>query len=82
MKRFMGMMPRNEIAKEQHFKDHCGLTIIVQAGPNGWTILWADHSSNYKDTVATVETNWQAALNFLTAAGFTQLTPFESSGER
>lgn len=45
MKRFMGMMPRNEIAKEGSFEDHNGWTITVQAGPNGWTVLWADHTA-------------------------------------
>lgn len=62
MKRFAGMMPSEEIKKEKHYKCKDGGTIIAQAGPNGWTVIWADHGTNYKDTVATTEENFQSAL--------------------
>ena len=42
MKRFAGMMPSAEIKKEKHYKCKDGGTIIAQAGPNGWTVIWAD----------------------------------------
>lgn len=64
MKRFAGMMPREEIKKEKHYKCEDG-TIIAQAGPNGWTVIWADHGTNYKDTVATTEENFQTALKVI-----------------
>ena len=65
MKRFAGMMPREEIKKEKHYKCKDGGTIIAQAGPNGWTVIWADHGTNYKDTVATTEENFQSALKVI-----------------
>ena len=64
MKRFAGMMPSEEIKKEKHYKCEDG-TIIAQAGPNGWTVIWADHGTNYKDTVASTEENFQTALKVI-----------------
>lgn len=62
MKRFAGMMPREEIKKEKHYN---GGTIIAQAGPNGWTVIWADHGTDYKDNVATTDENFQQALTVI-----------------
>lgn len=66
MKRFMGMMPSSEVKKEQQFKVGVGqLTVTVQAGENGWTILYADSSSEYKDVVDTTENNFNKAIKVL-----------------
>ena len=66
MKRFMGMMPSSEVKKEEQFKVGAGqLTVIIQSGENGWTILYADSSSEYKDVVDTVENNFNKALDIL-----------------
>ncbi len=66
MKRFMGMMPLSEVKKEQQFKVGVGqLTVTVQAGENGWTILYADSSSEYKDVVDTTENNFNKAIEVL-----------------
>ena len=56
------MMPTEEIRKERHYKCKDGGTIIVQAGPNGWSVIWSDHGSNFKDNEATTEENFQIAL--------------------
>lgn len=47
MKRFFGMMPSDEIKKEEHFKDKNNLEITFQAGENGWSILYA--KDNFKE---------------------------------
>lgn len=66
MKRFMGMMPSNEVKKEKQFKVGAGqLTVTVQAGENGWTIIYADSSSDYKDVVDTTENNFNKAVEVL-----------------
>ena len=66
MKRFMGMMPSIEVKKEQKFKVGIGqLTVTVQAGENGWTILYADSSSEYKDVVDKTENNFNKAIEVL-----------------
>ena len=63
MKRFMGMMPSSEIEKEERFKDKYGLSIIIQAGKNGWTILYADGGSKYRDNTCSTEENFNEAYN-------------------
>jgi hypothetical protein len=70
-----GMMPRSEVDKEHSFKDKSGVTITIQAGPNGWTVLWAEGGSSYKDYKASTDVNYLAALDFLTEKGFTELKP-------
>ena len=62
MVRFCGMMPMHEISKEEHFRDEFGLKITIQAGLNGWTIIFADQSTIYEDTENTVENNFNKAL--------------------
>ena len=61
----MGMMPSSEIEVSKTFKDDLGLKIRIEAGKNGWTIMYADSSSEYKDVVDTTENNFQTALSVL-----------------
>ena len=65
MVRMFGMMPRSEIEIEKRFEDGAGLISTIQAGKNGWTILFADHSSEYQDFVDTAENNFSKALEKL-----------------
>lgn len=59
------MMPSSEIEVSKTFKDDLGLKIRVEAGKNGWTITYADSSSEYEDVEDTTENNFQAALTVL-----------------
>ena len=61
MKRFFGMMPVNEIERTEHFVDKCGLSVRIDAGPNGWTVRFADMSSRYKDESIGTEANFKNA---------------------
>jgi pyruvate formate-lyase activating enzyme-like uncharacterized protein len=61
----MGMMPKDEIKIEKVYKDSLGLKIIIQAGDHGWSILFADCSSIFKDVDDTPENNFEAALSEL-----------------
>lgn len=61
MKRMFGMMPVSEIKKEAHFFDKHNLSVIIQAGPNGWTVIYADGATDFKDVVATTEENFESA---------------------
>lgn len=65
MKRFFGMMPSDEIKIQKTFVDDLGLKIRIQAGENGWTILYADSSSEYADVVDTSLNNFNTALKKL-----------------
>lgn len=62
MVRFCGMMPSSDIERQEIFKDMSDLEIIIQAGVNGWTIIYADGSTNYADKLDTVDNNFNEAL--------------------
>ncbi len=63
MKRFFGMMPSSEIEIEKHYKDKDGYKIMIQAGKNGWTILYADSSSQYRDITRSIDDNFREAYD-------------------
>ena len=63
MKRFFGMMPSTEIEIEKYYKDENGYKITIQAGKNGWTIIYADHSTDFKDIISSVNKNFEEAYN-------------------
>lgn len=73
MVRLFGMMPSKEVEKEKWYKDDQGLSIGVQAGPHGWTIMLADNSATWKDNDATTEENFNEAINSLKEKGFKNL---------
>lgn len=73
MRRFFGMMPASEVKLSKTYVDGIGLKITIQAGPNGWTIMYADSSSEYKDVEATTEENFEEALSVL-KGHFSELT--------
>lgn len=62
MVRFCGMMPSSDIERQEIFKDMSNLKIIIQAGVKGWTIIYADGSTDYADKVDTVNNNFNEAL--------------------
>ena len=64
MRRFFGMMPSSEIEKEERIRIN-DLYVTVQAGPNGWTIMYADNTSEYQDVVDTTENNYKSAIKVL-----------------
>ena len=67
MKRFRGMMPSAEIKDTKTYRlgTQDWDKARVEAGPNGWTITYADASTRYKDVVATTEENMAAAVAIL-----------------
>jgi hypothetical protein len=66
MNRFFGMMPSSEIKIEKQFRVELSrLVVTIQSGENGWTIIYADSSSEYKDIVDTAENNFDTAMNVL-----------------
>jgi hypothetical protein len=64
MQRFFGMMPSKEIEKEERIKIN-DLSVIIQTGPNGWTILYTDGSIEYQDIVDTTDNNFKTAISVL-----------------
>lgn len=65
MKRLFGMIPASEVDITKHFKDENGYKISIDAGKHGWTIRYADYSSQYEDVEGTAEENFERAYKVL-----------------
>lgn len=66
MDRFMGMMSSSEVKIQKQYRVGFNqLIVTVQAGPRGWTIIYADSSSEYVDNENTTENNLAHALEVL-----------------
>ena len=61
MQRFFGRMLSSEVTLKKTYKDKYGLTLRLEAGPHGWTVIYADGGTEYKDVDATPEENLEAA---------------------
>lgn len=80
MKRFFGMMPSDEISIRKSYKDKHDLTIMIQAGEHGWTVIYADSSTNYKDVDDTPENNFKKAYDVAVEA-LGELTEVQNEGK-
>ena len=63
MKRFFGMMPSKEVEMEKEYVDKNNSKILIQAGKNGWTVIYADNSTSYKDVEGETLDNFNEAYN-------------------
>lgn len=63
MQRFFGMMPQKEVTIQGSYVDGWGMKMTIQAGPNGWTILYSDGSSDWCDEVNEDTVNFQKAYD-------------------
>ena len=55
-----GMMPSSEIEIEKHYKTDLG-TVIIQAGTNGYSIIFGDGSSQSEEVSDAAENNFKRA---------------------
>ena len=60
MKRFFGRMPYDEIQVQKQYRTNLGV-VTVQAGVNGWTVIFADGGTVFKDEVNTAQANFETA---------------------
>lgn len=63
MNRFFGMMPAEEVDVYFEYKDSSGLDITIEAGTKGWTVVYADKSTDYCDVDDTAENNFKKAYH-------------------
>ena len=63
MERFFGLMPSDKIEISEHYCDENELELIIEAGREGWTIIYADNSTEYEDTFDTADINFTKAYN-------------------
>ena len=68
VKRFFGVMSAEDIEKKVMLRDSSGLLINIEAGPKGWTIIYADCSTEYEDVDDTTEANYKKAYIRATTA--------------
>ena len=63
IQRFMGVMPASEIEKSVMFRGYEERQEIyrIEAGPRGWTIIYPDHSTNYRDVETSTDANYKEA---------------------
>lgn len=63
MERFFGIMPSNEIKRQETHKDKYGRKVIIQAGPKGWAVVLSDDSTIYRDDEAPTDDNFKTAYD-------------------
>lgn len=63
IKRFAGLMPVDDVEKEQIFSYNEDDGLRIQAGPKGWSIIYDDGSSEWKDNESTTNKNFAMAMN-------------------
>lgn len=61
MKRFMGIMPSSCIEISQDYKDDNGMNVHIDAGSEGWTVMYADGSTEYEDIKGSAKENFERA---------------------
>jgi len=65
MKRIFGLMPSNEVEISKRYHTGSGFYVTVQAGPNGWGIIFADSSAEGQDIEDSTEANLNRAIEQL-----------------
>lgn len=63
IKRFGGLMPVDDVEKEQIFSYNDDDGLRIQAGPKGWSIIYDDGSSEWKDNESSTNKNFAMAMN-------------------
>ena len=75
MKRLFGWMPNSEVELHKSYRDELGMVIHIEAGKSGWTIIYADGSTEYSNQARTAEENFAAALEVLSSHFHVQEIP-------
>ena len=63
IKRFGGLMPVDDVEKEEIFSYNEDDGLRIQAGPKGWSIIYDDGSSEGKDNLSSTNKNFAIAMN-------------------
>ena len=66
LERFFGVMSSDEVEARGVFRDSNGMRLNIEDGPKGWTIIWADYSTTFKDVNETTERNFEEAYDSAT----------------
>ncbi len=66
-------MPASEVELQKVFDTGHGLKATVEAGKNGWTVIYADYSTEFKNENDTPENNLEKGIAVL-RSHFSELT--------
>lgn len=66
MKRMFGMIEADKVKIQKSYRDPAGLKVIIQAADGGYSILFADASSEYADNELPAKENFEKALERIT----------------
>lgn len=66
--RYYGRLREKDLEIKKYYKDKYGLTVIIEAGPHGWTIVYTDQTNCAKDEELPSEENFANA--YKTAVGW------------
>lgn len=61
MKRMFGMIESDKVKIQKSYRDPAGLMVIIQAADGGYSIIFADSSSQYADNDLSAEENFNIA---------------------
>lgn len=59
--RFMGAMLAYEVEICKSYRDDNNLKIIIEAGKHGWTVIYADYSTEFQECEDIPENNFNKA---------------------
>lgn len=65
-----GIMPAADVEISKTYKDQYGMHITIEAGKTGWSVLWADGGTDYKQVEDTAENNFQKAIDLIKSHHF------------
>lgn len=66
MKRMFGLIAAKDVKIEKHFRDPHGLPLFIQAADGGYSILFADSSTESSDNEKSATENYKMAYDRLT----------------
>ena len=55
IERLFGLLPIDEVKRQEHFIDSHGFIYTIQSAESGWTIIYSDGCTKYKDEINSID---------------------------
>ena len=65
IERLFGLLPIDEVKRQEHFIDSHGFIYTIQSAESGWTIIYSDGCTKYKDEINSIDGNFNTAKETL-----------------
>ena len=56
-------MSRDHVEISKSFKDSANFSVVIEAGSEGWSIIWADSGIDYRDEHDSAQNNFKKAYD-------------------